>query len=63
MNEPIYCLYDDFYEKDGITTVYTCTDCKMMQEVVGDHEPKKRVCRGPDARKERREERASRGRK
>jgi hypothetical protein len=63
MSEPIYCLYDDDYEKDSITTVYICSDCKRTQEVFGDHEPEKRVCRGPEAQRLRREERADKGRK
>jgi hypothetical protein len=63
MSEPIYCEYDDSYEKDSITTVYTCWDCKKTQEVVGDHEPEKRVCRGPEAQRLRKEGRADRGRK
>jgi hypothetical protein len=63
MNEPIYCQYDDDYERDGITTVYTCSDCKRTQEVFGDHEPQKRICAGPEARQLRREERAAKARK
>ena len=63
MSELIYCEYDDSYEKDSITTVYTCWDCKRTQEVFGDREPQKRVCTGREAQRLRREERTDRGRK
>jgi hypothetical protein len=58
----IYCDLE-WVNSEGMTDIYVCSDCKRDQRVDGDHEPKKRVCVGPEAQKQRREDHASRGHK
>jgi hypothetical protein len=60
--EEIYCDFE-WENSEGMTDIYRCTDCKREQLVHGDHEPKKHVCKGPEAQRLRREGRTPRGRK
>ena len=58
MREEIYCVLDCI-NTEGMTNIYYCSDCKREPRVDGDHMPKDRICRGPEARKLRREDRTS----